>query len=170
MLRNLSGGGGGIQIIFWRDVRPAVWNPYPHFRIFLPQKMADLTVFTKFLQIGTHFQGVFLPQNGWFFFFFIEIFVKWDPLLRIFWPKLDPCLRIFGEKVTHLSGTSPYALTCAYTPPPPAGTYQSSIFIKWTNCDHGHERFPCCDWPKEMTECTWKLVLFGHTAILIYCF
>ena len=28
----------------------------------------------------------------------------------------DPCLRIFAEKVTHLGGTSPYALTCEYPP------------------------------------------------------
>ena len=28
-------GEGGTQIIFWRSVRPEVWNPYPYLRIFL---------------------------------------------------------------------------------------------------------------------------------------
>ena len=32
------GGGEGTQIIFWRTVRPEVWNPYPYLRIFLTQK------------------------------------------------------------------------------------------------------------------------------------
>ena len=37
---------------------------------------------------------------------------------EFFGPKWDPRLRIFGKKVTHLGGTSPYALTCEYPPPP----------------------------------------------------
>ena len=49
---------------------------------------------------------------------FSQLFVKWDPLLRIFWPKWNPCLRIFSEKVTHLGSTSPYALTCECSPIP----------------------------------------------------
>ena len=95
---------GGTRIIFWWGVLPEVWNPYPYLRIILPQKMADLTVFSKFSQIRTHFQGFFYLKNDWFYHFFFVVvasFVKWDP-----------CLRIFGEKITYLGGTSPYVLTC----------------------------------------------------------
>ena len=63
------------------------------------------------------FLMVFYVNNDWFYKF-LAIFVKWDPLLRIFWPKWNTCLRIFGEKVTHFSGTSPYALTHEYLPVP----------------------------------------------------
>ena len=44
--------------------------------------------------------------------------ILWNETLQIgfFWPKWDPCLRIFGEKVTHLGGTSPHALS--YELPP----------------------------------------------------
>ena len=52
--------------------------------------------------------------------------MKWAFPLRIFWPKWDPCLRIFGEKVTRLGGTSLYALTCEYPPPPRHLTSTSS--------------------------------------------
>ena len=49
---------------------------------------------------------------------FLAIFVKCDPLLRIFLTKWDPFLRIFGEKVTHLGGSSPYTLMSKYSLPP----------------------------------------------------
>ena len=79
--------------------------------------MADLTVFFFFKsQIRTQYLGVFYLKNGWFYKVF-TILVKWDPLVRIFWPKWNLCLRILGEKVTHLGSTSPYALTCEYPPP-----------------------------------------------------
>lgn len=45
--------GTVLDLFFWRGVRPEVWNPYSYFRIFLHQKLADLTVFQKFLKIGT---------------------------------------------------------------------------------------------------------------------
>ena len=51
---------GGTRIIFWRGVRPEVWNPYPYLRIFLPQKTADLKLF-------------------------FEIFANQDPFLRVFY-------------------------------------------------------------------------------------
>ena len=41
-------GEGVTQIIFDEIMRPVVWNPYPYLRIFLPQKMADLTSVSKF--------------------------------------------------------------------------------------------------------------------------
>ena len=43
---------GGTQIIFWRGVRPEIWNPYPYLR------------------------GFFSLKNGWFdcFFFFLLLF------------------------------------------------------------------------------------------------
>ena len=63
------------------------------------------------------------------FTIFFAIVLKWDPLLRIFWPKWDPCLRIFAEKVTHLGGTSPYALTCEYPP----GFMRPYLRPPWTN-------------------------------------
>ena len=107
--------GGGTRIIFWRGVRPEVWNPYPYLRIFLPQKTADLKLFFEIFANRSPFLRVFLPQNGWFYHFF-AIFAKWDPLLRIFLIKMGPMSKDFS-KVTHLGGTSPYALTCEYPPP-----------------------------------------------------
>ena len=76
---------------------------------FSHSKNSWLDSFLKFLQIETHFYRFFLPLK----------FVKWDPPVWIFWSKWDSCLRIFGEKVTHLGGTSPYALTCEYPFPTP---------------------------------------------------
>ena len=64
-VNNLSSkpGGGGTRIIFWRGVRPEVWNPYPYLRISLPQKTADLKLF-------------------------FEIFANRDPFLRVFYLKM----------------------------------------------------------------------------------
>ena len=61
---------------------------------FSTSKMADFTIFHKFCEIRPSFKDFFLP--------------KWDL-----------CLRIFDEKVIHLGDTSPYVLTCTYSPPPP---------------------------------------------------
>ena len=70
--------GGGTQIIFWRGVRPEVWNPYPYLRIFLPQKTADLKLFFEIFANRDPFLRVFLPQNGWFYHFF-AIFCEMGP-------------------------------------------------------------------------------------------
>ena len=35
---------------------------------------------------------------------------------------MGPMSKDFSEKVTHLGGTSPYALTCEYPPPPVVAT------------------------------------------------
>ena len=74
--------------------------------------------------------------------FFLAIFTNWVPLLRIFnikkknktkqktkkqlilmgptskdfLTKLTQCLRISCEKLSHFRSTSPYTLTCAYSP------------------------------------------------------
>ena len=137
---SVSTPGGGTRIIFWRGVRPEVWNPYPYLRIFLPQKTADLNLFFEIFANRDPFLRVFLPQNGWFNNFF-AIFAKWDPLLRIFfWPKWDPCLRIFAEKVTHLGGTSPYALTCEYPPPGCQPHYRHRVFEGRSRASYGLTR------------------------------
>ena len=92
-------------------------------------------------------------KNGWFNGFF-EIFANRDPFLRVFlphwradftiflwflwtltlfpgfsWPKFDPCLRIYAEQVTHLGGTSPYALTCEY-PPRVTDMYWTTMYLR----------------------------------------
>ena len=90
--------GGGTQIIFWRGVRPEVWNPYPYLRIFLPQKTADLKLFFEIFANRDPFLRVFLPQNGWFYHFFFAIFAKWDPLLWIFLTKMGPMSKDFCWK------------------------------------------------------------------------
>ena len=38
------------------------------------------------------------------------------PSSKDFYDQNGTHLRIFGQKVTHLGGTSPYALTCVSTP------------------------------------------------------
>ena len=43
---------GDTQIIFWRGVRPEVWNPYPNLKIFSSQKMADFKVFRHLRKSG----------------------------------------------------------------------------------------------------------------------
>ena len=55
------GGGGGWIILdgVCKFVQPEVWNLYEFLRIFLPQKMTDLTVFSKFSHVVTHFSGFF---------------------------------------------------------------------------------------------------------------
>ena len=74
-------GGRGTQIIFSESVQPEVWKPYPYLRIFLPQKLTDLTVppQKKFTNREPLLR-VFYIKNGWFYNFF-AISVKWDPLL-----------------------------------------------------------------------------------------
>ena len=46
--------GLGVLKLYLRNVPPGVWNPYPFLRISLPQNMANLTLFLKFLPIRTH--------------------------------------------------------------------------------------------------------------------
>ena len=108
------GGGGGTWIFFWRGVRPKFWNPYPYLRIFLPQKRLIWLFFFFFLQIGTHFSTSKTAD----FTSFCN-FCENGSSSKDVWPKWNPCLRILGEKVTHLGGISPNALTFEYPTPPP---------------------------------------------------
>ena len=64
-------------------------KPLPMSKDFSYSKTADFTIFSQFCETG--------PSSKDFF-----------------GPKWDPCRRIFDEAVTHLGGTSPYALTCEY--------------------------------------------------------
>ena len=112
--------GGGTRIIFWRDVRPEVWNPYPYLRIFLPQKTADLKLFFEIFANRDPFLRVFLPQNGWFYHYFV-IFAKWDPLLRIFLTKMGPMSKDFCWKSNPFGRHIPVCLNM-WVPPPPGGS------------------------------------------------
>ena len=115
---------GGTRIIFWRGVRPEVWNPYPYLRIFLPQKTADLKLFFEIFANRDPFLRVFLPQNGWFYHFF-AIFAKWDPLLRIFLTKMGPMSKDFCWKSNPFGRHIPVCLNM-WVPPPPA-LFQSKL-------------------------------------------
>ena len=108
---------GGTRIIFWRGVRPEVWNPYPYLRIFLPQKTADLKLFFEIFANRDPFLRVFLPQNGWFYNLF-AIFAKWDPLLRIFLSKMGPMSKDFCWKSNPFGRHIPVCLNM-WVPPPP---------------------------------------------------
>ena len=78
-----------------------------------------LFIFSKCLQIGTHFYRLFNIKNSWFFkfsqFLWIGILFK-----GFFWPKWNLCLRIFGEKVTHWVAHIPKSFNKRI--PPPLGT------------------------------------------------
>ena len=96
-------------------MRPEVWNPYAYLRIFLPQKQLIWQSFWNFRQWGPISKGFFYLKTADFTMFCN--FCEMGPSSKdFFWPKWDPCLRSFGKKVTHLDGTSPYALTCEYPP------------------------------------------------------
>ena len=116
-------GGGVTRMIFWWDVQPEIWNPYPYLRIFLAffsvKKQLIWLFFWNFCKSGPISKGFSTSNMADF-----SILCEMDSLLRIFWPKLDPCLRTFSEKVTHLGGTFLYALTCEYHFPPPTQTFE----------------------------------------------
>ena len=79
------GGGGGTRIIFWRGVRPKVWNPYPYLRIFHPQKTADFTVFFEIF-VKDPFLRVFLPQK-WLILHFFRNFCEMGPSSKDFFDQ-----------------------------------------------------------------------------------
>ena len=115
--------GGGNWIIFWRSVQPEVWNPYPHLRIFLTQKIAKSTGF--FLEIFANqdpFLRVFRLKNRWFYNCFAN-FVKWDPPLRIFFDQNGTMSKDFWWKSNPFGWHIPICLTCEYPPPPPRGMW-----------------------------------------------
>ena len=93
----LPGGGGWLKL-FFDEVCGLRCETLPISKDFSPcKKSADWTVFSKFSQIGTHFQVFFYLTNGWFYQFF-TVLVKWDPLLRFFWIKMGPMSKDFWWK------------------------------------------------------------------------
>ena len=130
--------GEGTRIIFWWGVRLEVWNPYPYLRIFLPQKTADLKLFSNFRKSGPISKG-FSTSNGWFYHFF-AIFAKWDPLLRIFLTKMGPMSKDFCWKSNPFGWHIPVCLNM-WVPP---GTWNPSIFAPlWFIRQWSHIVFFC---------------------------
>ena len=108
--------GGILELVFDGGLRPEIWNPYPYLRIFPLQKRLILWFFLKFRKSGP-FLKVFLPQKMADFTIFSQFLWNGTPLLWIFLTKWDSCLRIFGEKVTHLGGKSLYICLNMWVPP-----------------------------------------------------
>ena len=159
-LRLFAGGWGkpqgGTRIIFWRSVRPEVWNPYPYLRIFLPQKMADLKLFFEIFTNRDPFLRVFLPQNGWFYHFF-AIFAKWDPLLRIFLTKMGPMSKDFCWKSNPFGRHIPVCLNMWVPPPPPGreAKWPNGLKMAWFtffSAAFSHQSSPTLYWASLCTE------------------
>ena len=115
---SLKGGGlyqprgGDTQIIFWRCAARGLSETITHFlKNFSFSKNGWFDSFWKFVQIRTHFKGFFASKMADFTIFFSQFSWNGTLFLGFFGLKWDPCLRIFGEKLTHLDGTSLYALT-----------------------------------------------------------
>ena len=123
---------GGTQIIFWRGVRPEVWNPYPYLRIFLPQKMADLKLFFEIFANRDPFLRVFYLKMADFTIFF-AIFAKWDPLLRIFLTKMGPMSKDFCWKSNPFGRHIPVCLNMWVPPGGIVGKYYFRIVEKRLN-------------------------------------
>ena len=122
---SMSCSRGVLELLFDRVCVARGLKPLSISKDFAPPPQKWLICFLfcfvfEFFAIRDPFLRSFLADFTIFCNFAI---VKWDHLLRIFWAKWDPCLKIFGEKVTHLGGTSLYALRCEY-PPPPGSCWQ----------------------------------------------
>ena len=108
--------GGGVLKLFFDGVCGPRSETLTFISGFFSLKKRLISFFSKFSQIGTHFLGFFYLKMADFTIF--SWFLRNGILFEgFFWPKWDPCLRIFAEKVTHLGGTSLYALTYEYPPP-----------------------------------------------------
>ena len=101
---------GGTQIIFWRGLRPEVWNPYPYLRIFVPQKYGWFDC----LKIGTHFKG-FLSQK-WLIFQFFHTFCEMGPSSKDFLTKIGPLSKNFWWKSNPFGWCIPVCLNM-WVPP-----------------------------------------------------
>ena len=113
--KGLVPGPGGYLNYFLTRCAARGLKPLPISKDFSPSKNSWFNSFffsKNFRKLGAISKGFSTSKMA--DFSILAIFVKWDPLLRFFFflEKWDPCLRIFAEKVTHLGGTSPYALTC----------------------------------------------------------
>ena len=116
-MRRYSSPGGGTRIIFWRGVRPEVWNPYPYLRIFLSSKNGWFNgFFRNFRKSGPISKG-FSTSTRTDFTIFFAIFVKWDPLLRIFLTKMGPMSKDFCWKSNPFGRHIPVCLNMWVLPP-----------------------------------------------------
>ena len=101
-------------------------------RFFSCKRMTDFTVFQNFHKSGPISKG-FLPPK-WLILLFFQNFCEMGPSSKdFFWPKWDPCLRICGEKVTHLGGTSLFALMWVSPSWSNIVTVVTTYFVKLTN-------------------------------------
>ena len=90
---------GSIQIIFWRNVQPEVWNPYPFLRIFLPQKWLIWCFFQNFRKSGPISKG-FSASKTADFTFFSRNYGEMGPSSKDFFGlKWDPCIRILVKNL-----------------------------------------------------------------------
>ena len=123
-----TGWGGINQIIFLTGCAARYLKPLPISKDFSPSKNGWFyrVFFPNFCKSGPISKGFSTPKMAGFTFFF-ALFIKWDPLLRIFWTKMGPMSKDFWWKVTHLGSTSLYALTCEYPPPPPMKLLCSNV-------------------------------------------
>ena len=115
MAPHSGGGGGGVLkldgVCAAQGLKtlpvPKAWD----LRIFFSlKKWLNRQFCQNFCKLRTISKGFSASKMADF-----TIFVKWD--LRIFLNKMGPMSKDFWWKVTHLGGTSPYALTCEYPTP-----------------------------------------------------
>ena len=100
---------------FLMGVQSEVLNPYPFLRIFSLKKWLIWQFFQNFCKSEPISKGFFLAQKQLILLFFHCNFGEMQTSLKDFLKiKMDPCTRNFGEKLTHLGGTSLYALICEY--------------------------------------------------------
>ena len=109
---------GGTRIIFWRGVRPEVWNPYPYLRIFLPQKTADLKLFFEIFANRDPFLRVF-STSKWLILPFFCNFCEMGPSSKDFFDqKMGPMSKDFCWKSNPFGRHIPVCLNM-WVPPPP---------------------------------------------------
>ena len=106
--------GGGYSYYFLTECAARGSKPLPIFKDFSHSKNGWLDSFRNFCKLRPISKG-FLSQKR-LILQFVRNFCKMGPSSMIFLTIVGPYLRIFGEKVSHLGGTSPYALTCEYPP------------------------------------------------------
>ena len=111
----------GVLELFFDGVCGPRSEPLPISKDFSPSKNGWFKAFFRnFRKSGPISKG--FSTSKWLILQFFRDFCEMGPSSKDFFgAKWDPCLRIFAEKVTHLGGTSPYALTCEYPPPGIAG-------------------------------------------------
>ena len=109
---------GGYSNYFLMGCAARGLQPLPISKDFSPSKNGWFYVFFEIFVNWDPFLRVFLPKNGWFYHFF-AIFVKWDPLLRIFLTKMGPMSKDFWWKSNPFGQHIPVCLNMWLPPPPP---------------------------------------------------